>query len=85
MNETVSRYVKGCSMTTSAKPSKTKLGLYTLIPIPSHPWESVSMDFVGGLPMSMKGHDYLYVVADRFSNMFILMPCKKQVTTEQPS
>jgi hypothetical protein len=33
--------------------------------------------------MSNIGHDYLYVMVDRFRNMCILMPCKKQVTTEQ--
>ena len=32
--------------------------------------------------MSRMGHDYLYVVVDRFNKMCILMPCKKQVTTE---
>ena len=32
--------------------------------------------------MFRKGHDYLYVVVNRFNKMFILMPCKKQVTTE---
>jgi hypothetical protein len=41
------------------------------------------MDFVGGLPMSRRNHDYLYVVVDRFSKMCILMPCTKQVTKEQ--
>jgi hypothetical protein len=41
------------------------------------------MDFVGGLPKSKKNHDYLYVVVERFSKMCILMPCKKQVTTEK--
>jgi hypothetical protein len=41
------------------------------------------MDFVGGLPMSRKGHDYLYVVVDHFRKMCILMPCTKQVTAEQ--
>ena len=41
------------------------------------------MDFVGGLPMSRKGHDYLYVVVDRFNKMCILMACKKTITTEQ--
>jgi hypothetical protein len=32
--------------------------------------------------MSRIGHDYLYVIVDRFSKMCILMPCKKQVTNE---
>ena len=69
MSETVSRYVKGCAMCAKSKPSNRKLGLYAPLPVPSHPWESVSMDFVGGLPKSRKGHDYLYVVVDRFSKM----------------
>ena len=59
MHENVSKYVKGCTMCAIRKPSKRKLGLYTPLPIPSRPWESVSMDFLGGLPMSRKGHDYL--------------------------
>ena len=69
-------------MCATRKPSNKMLGLYTPLPVPSRPWESVSMDFVGGLPMSRKGHDYLYVVVDRFSKMCILMPCKKQITAK---
>jgi hypothetical protein len=83
MNESVLQYVRGCSLCAISKPSNRKLGLYTPLPIPSRPWESISMDFVGGLPMSRRGHDYIYVVVDRFSKMCILMPCTKQVTTEQ--
>ena len=41
------------------------------------------MDFVGGLPLSKRFHDYFYVVVDRFRKMCILMPCKKKVTAEQ--
>jgi hypothetical protein len=41
------------------------------------------MDFVGGLLMSKKGHDYLYVVVDMFNKMCILMPCKKHITNEK--
>ena len=52
------------------------------LPVPSRPWESVSMDFVGGLPLSRKQHDYLYVVVDRFGKMCILMPCKKSITAK---
>jgi hypothetical protein len=83
MNESVLRYVRGCSLCATSKPSNRKLGLYTPLPVPSRPWESISMDFVGGLPMSRRGHDYLYVVVDHFSKMCILMPCTKQVTAEQ--
>jgi hypothetical protein len=40
------------------------------------------VDFVGGLPMSRKDHEYLYVVVDRFSKMHVSVPCKTQVTKE---
>ena len=40
------------------------------------------MDFVGGLPLSRKQHDYLYVVVDSFSKMCILMTCKKYITAD---
>jgi hypothetical protein len=83
MYENVSKYVRGCTMCAISKPSNRKLGLYTPLPIPSRPWESVSMDFVGGLPMSIKGRDYLYVVVDRFNKICVLIPCKKQVTVGQ--
>ena len=63
--------------------SNRKLGLYTPLLISSRSWESVSTDFVGGLPMSRKRHDYLYVLVDRFSKMCILMPYKKKATAEQ--
>ena len=70
-------------MCAKSKPSNRKLGLYTPLRIPSHPWESVSMDFVGGPPKSKKGNDYLYVVVDRFNKICILIPCCKHITTEQ--
>ena len=57
MIDSVSRFIRGCSMCETRKPSNRKLGLYTPLPVPSRPWESVSMDFVGGLLMSRKQHD----------------------------
>jgi hypothetical protein len=83
MNESVSRYVRWCSLCATSKPNNRKLGMYTPLPVPCCPWESISIDFVGGSPMSKKNHDYLYVVIDRFSKMCIMMPCKKHITVEE--
>lgn len=81
IQEKVSKYIKGCVLYSTRKPSNRKLGLYTPFLVPLKPWESVSMDFWGGFPSSKIDHDYLYVVVDMFNNMCSLIPCKKQVTT----
>ena len=47
MKEIVTKYVKGCVMCSTCKPTNRKLGLYSPLLVPSHPWESISMDFVG--------------------------------------
>ncbi|OMO77547.1 reverse transcriptase [Corchorus capsularis] len=50
-------------------------GLLEPLPIPEHPWESVSMDFIVGLP-KVDGFANIMVVVDRFSkyDTFILTP-----------
>lgn len=83
MLESVPQFVRGCSSCVVSKPSNRNLGLYTPLPVPSRPWESVSMDFLGGLLMSRRVRDYLNVVMDRLSKMCSLMPYKIQVTSEQ--
>ena len=83
MLERVSCFIKVFSLCAISKPRNRKLGLYPPLHVPSRPWESISMDFVGGLPFWKIGHDYFYVVVDRFRKMCILMPCKKKVTAEQ--
>ena len=76
MKVIVTMHVKGCVLCICNSTNR-KLGLYTPLPIPSHPWESISMDYARGFPMSKRGHDYLYVVVDRILKMCVLMPCKK--------
>jgi hypothetical protein len=77
MYETVSKYVKLCAIYATRKPSTKKLGLYMPLIVPSRPWESVYLDFVGDMPMSKKDHDYIYVVVDRLRKMCFLVPCNK--------
>lgn len=69
--------------------SNGNLGLYQPLPVPSRPWESISMEFMGGLSitkwgydylfiivgLSIKkwGYDYLFIVVDIFSKMCVLI------------
>jgi hypothetical protein len=46
------------------------------------PWESISMDYMSGLPSTKHGNDCVFMVIDRFSKMVVLAPCKKSITVE---
>jgi hypothetical protein len=78
----VGKYMKSCTTCAIAKPTIKKKGLYTLLPTPSRPWESISMDYMSGLPSTKHENDCVFVVIDRFLKMSIMMACKKNITVE---
>ena len=65
-----------CDTCQRAKSTFTK-GLYTPLPIADAPWDSVSMDFVIGLPRTQRGRDSIMVVVDRFSKIPHFIAMKK--------
>lgn len=41
------------------------------------------MDFLGGLPTTQRGHDYIFFGVDQFSKMAILIACTKTFIAPQ--
>jgi hypothetical protein len=63
------RYISEC-VTCQQNNSKhmLPLGLLQPHPIPENKWESISMDFITGLP-KVQGKDYIYVVVEKLTKI----------------
>ena len=79
MYKDVQKFVKSCGVYQVAKGVSQNIGLYTLVTVPKKPWSDISMDFVLGLPKTVKGYDSIFVVVDRFSKMDHFIQCKKDI------
>ena len=82
MEADVELYVRTCLVCQQDKTERKKVaGTLEPLPIPSRPWESVSMDFITGLP---KVNDYtsIFVVVDRFSKYATFMAAPKVCSAE---
>jgi hypothetical protein len=77
MRRDVERYVSRCMTCNKAKSRLNPHGLYMPLPVPSVPWEDISMDFVLGLRRTKRGRDSIFVVVDHFSKMAHFIPGHK--------
>ena len=66
MQHDVKKFIEKCRICQHAKGRRQNTGLYQPLPIPTRPWDSISMDFVLGLPRTQRGNGYIYVVVDSF-------------------
>jgi Reverse transcriptase (RNA-dependent DNA polymerase)/RNase H-like domain found in reverse transcriptase/Integrase zinc binding domain/Integrase core domain len=77
-------YVASCVICMRSKPLLQKpAGLLYPHDIPTRRWEVISLDFVGPLPTTSKGHDFVLVVVDKFSKMAHFIKTKQTVTSEE--
>jgi hypothetical protein len=68
-------YCESCGTCQATKESPLKpQGLLHTLPVPEHPWQSIGMDFIGPLPKTDEGFDFIWVVICRFSSMVHLVP-----------
>ena len=67
-----------CQMSKSS--NQLKPGLLHNLPIPTHPWQSIGMDFVGPFP-ECQGFNYLWVIICRLTNQVHLTPITVKTKT----
>ncbi|WVZ63685.1 LOW QUALITY PROTEIN: hypothetical protein U9M48_013298 [Paspalum notatum var. saurae] len=61
MSRDVERFVYRCTTYQKAKSRLNPHNLHMTLPVPSTPWEDISMDFVLGLPRIKRGRDSIFV------------------------
>jgi hypothetical protein len=67
LKEDVVRHIKECTTFQENRDEHTHpAGLLQPLPIPEHKWESISMDFITGLPTA-QGKYCIFVVVDRLT------------------
>ena len=77
LKKQVAKVLAQCKTCIMGKQVKQNTGLHTPLPTPKKPWDDISMDFVLGLPKTLKKYDSIFVVVDRFSKMAHFLSCFK--------
>ena len=66
MREYVKRFMEKCRICWYSKGRTENVGLYQPFFIACRPWETMSMDFILGIPRTQSRDDSILVVVDRF-------------------
>ena len=75
MKREVAQFVYACLTCQKSKVEHQKLaGLMQPLEIPEWKWDSISMDFVTGLPNTPRGHDAIWVTVDRHTKSTHFIP-----------
>ena len=77
MKKDIPRFVNSCAICQQVKGDQQKsAGLLQPLEIPDWKWETISMDFIDGLPRTRKGNDGMWVIVDRLTKSAHFIPVK---------
>jgi hypothetical protein len=80
MSRQIKNYVLSCDVCQKIKPKRhAPLGLLKPIPIPTRPFEVVTMDFITELPKTETGHDNILVIVDKLTKYAIFVATYTEV------
>ncbi|KAL0533473.1 hypothetical protein IC582_030313 [Cucumis melo] len=80
----VAEFVSKCLVCQQVKaPRQKPAGLLQPLSIPEWKWENVSMDFITGLPRTLRGFTVIWVVVDRLTKSAHFVPGKSTYTASK--
>lgn len=81
MQKYIHDYVAACTTCAANKESTLATpGLLAPLPIPERNWDTLTVDFIVGLPKTPRGHDCILNFVDKRSKMIHLVPCATTIT-----
>ncbi|KAA0058399.1 pol protein [Cucumis melo var. makuwa] len=84
MKREVAEFVSKCLVCQQVKaPRQKPAGLLQPLSIPEWKWENVSMDFITGLPRTLRGFTVVWVVVDRLTKSAHFVPGKSTYTASK--
>lgn len=83
MKANILEYCRGCNICQKKKTSNFNKYSYLIPnPIPSHPYQSISMDFIVNLPWC-NGYNAIFVIVNRLSKQGTFIPCTTGLTAQE--
>ncbi|KAA0054820.1 ty3-gypsy retrotransposon protein [Cucumis melo var. makuwa] len=83
MKREVADFISRCFVCQQVKaPRQKSAGLLQPLSVPGWKWESVLMDFITGLPKTLKGYSIIWVVVDRLMKSAHFIPGKSTYTAK---
>ncbi|KAL0533347.1 hypothetical protein IC582_030166 [Cucumis melo] len=84
MKREVAEFVSRCLVCQQVKaPRQKPAGLLQPLSIPEWKWENVSMDFITGLPRTLRGFTVIWVVVDKLTKSAHFVPGKSTYTASK--